>query len=73
MDLNTLRHLGRYKEIILTLARFGFDEVIERLELPERIIPFRTVDVQRDIPFEERLRLLMGKFSAPPASNWGRC
>ncbi len=59
MDLNTLRHLGRYKEIILTLARFGFDEVIERLELPERIIPFRTADVQRDIPFEERLRLLM--------------
>jgi len=59
MDFSTLRHLGRFKEILVTLARFGFDEVIERLELPERFIPFYTPHPEVDLPFEERLRLLM--------------
>lgn len=59
MDLNTFRHLGRFKEIVLTLARFGFDEVVDRLELPAKFLPFPSTKAHLDLPFEERLRLLL--------------
>lgn len=59
MDLNTFRHLGRFKEIVLTLARFGFDEIVDRLELPARFLPFPSTKMHLDMPFEDRLRLLL--------------
>jgi ubiquinone biosynthesis protein len=59
MDLNTLRHLGRFKEILVTLGRFGFGEVVERLELPERFIPFASPREHEVVAFEERVRMLM--------------
>lgn len=59
MDFSTLRNLGRFKEILVTLARFGFDEILERLELPERFIPFHSAHPEMELPFEERLRLLL--------------
>ncbi len=59
MDLNTLRHLGRFKEILVTLGRFGFGEVVERLELPERFIPFAGPREEEAVVFEERVRMLL--------------
>lgn len=34
MELKTLMRLGRFKEIVLTLLKYGFDDLIDRLDLP---------------------------------------
>jgi len=34
MELKTIAHLGRFKDIVATLFRYGFDDIVERLEVP---------------------------------------
>ena len=34
MDIKTIAHLGRFREIVSTLAKYGFDDVVDRLDIP---------------------------------------
>jgi len=34
VDLKTIARLGRFKDIVFTLIRYGFDDMVQRLDLP---------------------------------------
>jgi ubiquinone biosynthesis protein len=36
MKVETIAHLGRLRQVVTTLSRYGLDEVVERLDLPGR-------------------------------------
>ncbi len=38
MDLHAIPRLNRLKTIILTLIKYGFDDIVARLELPEKLL-----------------------------------
>src|SRR6056297_1020870 len=38
MDLHAIPRLNRLKTIILTLIKYGFDDLVARLELPEKLL-----------------------------------
>ncbi len=56
MDIKTITHLGRFKDIIFTLFKYGLDDVVERLDLPGKIIFDRISKVGRDMSTRERIR-----------------
>ena len=35
MDIKTVMSLGRFKDIVKILIKYGFDDVVERLKLPD--------------------------------------
>ena len=37
VDIKAVMHLGRFKDIVVTLFRYGFDDVVDRLDLPGKI------------------------------------
>lgn len=41
MDIHTLSRLNRFKVIVLTLIKYGFGDLISRLDLPEKILPVK--------------------------------
>ena len=51
-----VRHLGRFKDIAVTLFRYGFDDVLERLDLPGKVIFEKIRKVDREMSTWERLR-----------------
>jgi ubiquinone biosynthesis protein len=56
VDIKAVRHLGRFKDIAVTLFRYGFDDVLERLDLPGKIIFEKIRKVDREMITWERLR-----------------
>ncbi len=36
MDIRAIAHLGRFREIVSTLIKYGFDDIVARLDLPGR-------------------------------------
>ncbi len=36
MDIKAIAHLGRFREIVATLIKYGFDDIVDRLEIPGR-------------------------------------
>jgi ubiquinone biosynthesis protein len=34
MQIKTISHVGRFKDVLTTLVKYGFDDVVERLDLP---------------------------------------
>lgn len=38
MQIKTLAHLGRFKDIVMTLIKYGFDDVVERFDVPGKMI-----------------------------------
>ena len=36
MDLKAVAHLGRFREITTTLVKYGFDDIVDRLDIPGR-------------------------------------
>jgi len=56
MDIHTLANLGRFKEIILILMKYGFDDLIDRLEIPgaKLLKKFHVSDKEMGTP--ERIR-----------------
>ncbi len=59
MDLRTFAHLGRYKEIVTVLWRYGFNEVVERLEFPGRHLLDRIHTKSRELDTGTRIRKAM--------------
>ncbi|WP_028574632.1 ABC1 kinase family protein [Desulfonatronovibrio hydrogenovorans] len=36
MDIKAIAHLGRFRQIVSTLVKYGFDDIVDRLEIPGR-------------------------------------
>lgn len=56
MDIKTVAHLGRFKDIIVTLFKYGLDDVVERLDIPGKVLIERIRRVDREMSTRERIR-----------------
>ena len=57
MDILALSKLGRFREIVTVLFKYGFDDVAERLQLPGKILISKTrIAVSEEMTTWERLR-----------------
>ncbi|MBW1723096.1 MAG: phosphotransferase [Deltaproteobacteria bacterium] len=56
MDIKAITHLGRFKDIILTLLKYGLDDVVERLDLPGKVFIERIGRVDKGMSTRERIR-----------------
>jgi ubiquinone biosynthesis protein len=52
-------HLGRFKDIVVTLFRYGFDDVVERLDLPGKVLFEKIRKVDREMDTWERIRHML--------------
>ncbi|MFO7801015.1 MAG: AarF/UbiB family protein [Desulfovermiculus sp.] len=61
MDLHTLSRLNRFKEISFTLIKYGFGDLLARLDLPERIKISRPApkSVRQDENTWKRIRYVL--------------
>lgn len=59
MDLKTLTSLGRFKEIIVTLMRYGFADLVQRLALPGTASLEKITRVESDLSTYERIRAVL--------------
>lgn len=57
MDIKTIMSLGRFKEIIVTLIRYGFDDIVERLDLPGGTFIKKINKMDQGLETYERIRL----------------
>jgi len=56
MDIHTLANLGRFKEIILILMKYGFDDLIDRLEIPGAKLLKKIYTSEKEMGTAERVR-----------------
>jgi ubiquinone biosynthesis protein len=56
MDLKTLAGLGRFKDIIMILMKYGFDDLINRLEIPGIELIKKIHKVDDELGTFERIR-----------------
>ncbi|MBN2244718.1 MAG: ABC transporter, partial [Candidatus Aminicenantes bacterium] len=59
MHFKTLARLGRFKEIIVTLLKYGFDDLVDRLEFPGVELLKKIHKDGRGIGTNERIRLIL--------------
>ncbi len=60
MDLHTFSRFNRFRVIILTLAKYGFGDIVTRLDLPERILPVqRKKHGAQELNTWQRIRLVL--------------
>jgi ubiquinone biosynthesis protein len=52
-------HLRRFKDIVITLFRYGFDDVVERLDLPGKVLFEKIRKVEREMTTWERIRHML--------------
>jgi ubiquinone biosynthesis protein len=55
----TVDHLGRFKDIAVALLRFGFDDIVERLDLPGKELLEKNYRAAEPMTTWKRLRLLL--------------
>ena len=56
MDILALSRLGRFRDIVAVLFKYGFDDVAERLQLPGKLLIRRTRVAAPEMNTWERLR-----------------
>lgn len=57
MDILALSKLGRFREIVTVLFKYGFDDIAERLQLPGKILISKTrIAVTEEMTTWERVR-----------------
>jgi len=56
MDFRTIARLGRFKDIVFTLVRYGFDDLVQRLDLPGIGVIKRIEKADRELGTYERIR-----------------
>ncbi len=56
MDIKSLSNLGRFKDIVFILLKYGFEDLVERLELPGRSTT-KATPVAPGLGSYERLRM----------------
>ena len=58
-NLKTVRDLARMKDIILVLLKYGFDELVDRLNVPGDFLVRRITKIQEDLSEPERVRMML--------------
>jgi len=56
MDLKTISNLGRFKDIVVTLIKFGFEDLVQRLDVPGTGLVKKIHKVDRELSTYERIR-----------------
>ncbi|RQD78857.1 AarF/UbiB family protein, partial [Desulfonatronospira sp. MSAO_Bac3] len=59
MDIRSIAHLGRFREIITTLAKYGFHDIVERLEIPGLKYLKKVKPKHEDLHTWERVRKIL--------------
>ena len=59
MEIRAVKQLGRFKDIIVTLFRYGFDDVVERLDLPGKVLLEKIHRVPVEMTTWERIRHIL--------------
>lgn len=59
MNLQDLKNLKRFKDIVTTLAAHGFDEVVDRLDMPGAGLLREIRPAMRDLTIYQRIRLVI--------------
>lgn len=59
MDLRSLSKLGRFRDLITVMLRYGFDDMVERLEVPGMGIVRRFHHADVDLTAYQRIRLAL--------------
>jgi len=59
VEIKAVMHLGRFKDIVVTLFRYGFDDVVERLDLPGKVLFEKIRKVDREMDTWERIRHML--------------
>ncbi len=59
MELKAIAHLGRFKDIILTLFKYGFDDIVGRLDLPGKLVLGKIHPVDPQLSTWRRVRLAL--------------
>jgi ubiquinone biosynthesis protein len=57
MELKAIMSLGRFKDIITILLKYGFDDIVERLELPGANVVKKVNKLNHGLDTHERIRL----------------
>jgi ubiquinone biosynthesis protein len=58
MEIKSIRNLGRFKDIIWVLVKYGFDDVIHRLDLPGSFVLKRINRIKTPMTVNERIRMV---------------
>ncbi len=58
MEIKSIRNIGRFKDIIWVLLKYGFDDVIHRLDLPGSFILKRINRIKTPMTVNERIRMV---------------
>jgi ubiquinone biosynthesis protein len=56
MDIKTLMSLGRFKDIVVILLKYGFDDLIDRLDIPGAMLAKKVSTVDGSLNTFERIR-----------------
>ncbi|MFW5730333.1 MAG: ABC1 kinase family protein [Desulfonatronovibrionaceae bacterium] len=59
MDIKAIAHLARFKEIISTLVKYGFDDIVDRLGIPGRKYLEKMHVYHADLNTWQRMRLAL--------------
>jgi ubiquinone biosynthesis protein len=59
VDIRTLATVGRFKDIVFTLLKYGFDDLVERLELPGIGLVKKIHKPEHNLGTYERIRFAM--------------
>ncbi len=59
MQFNDIKKLGRFKDIVTILAKYGFDEVVDRLNLPGADFLHRMGKGDSELGLYERIRIVI--------------
>ena len=57
MDIKTISNLGRFKDLIFILLKYGFEDLVDRLELPVKFIYGKKEDKHAILSTYHRIRL----------------
>jgi ubiquinone biosynthesis protein len=59
VDFKTIAKLGRFKEIVMTLMKYGFDDMVQRLDFPGMAMIKKIRAKGQEIGTYERIRLIL--------------
>jgi ubiquinone biosynthesis protein len=59
VEIKAVTRLARFKDIAITLFRYGFDDVVERLDLPGKVLIEKIRKVDREMSTWERIRHML--------------
>lgn len=59
MNIHTVKHAARLKDIVLVLLKYGFEDVVERLDVPGKLFLKKVMRFEGLLTTAERMRVAM--------------